>query len=142
MTMKKLSARIFVGLLLIVGSGLLYMNVRAIDPIQPGWQTYDKATFDTLMAADKPVLVEIYASWCPTCVRQQMAFKSLAESGKAPTLPAVRVDFDHDKDFGRHYGFEGTGILAIFRGGHEVARAGGLVTPDAILAFLKDNGVS
>jgi len=142
MSMKKLFSRILVALILIVGGAILYMNLRPADPIETGWQVYDQAHFDQLIHGDKPVLVEIYASWCPTCLRQQKVFKELAESGKAPAIPAIRVDFDHEKAFVRQHNYEGTGILAIFRDGHEVARAGGLVTADAILSFLKKNGVS
>ena len=31
---------------------------------------YDKATFDALHAAGKPVVIHVYADWCPTCKRQ------------------------------------------------------------------------
>ncbi len=142
--MKKIwSAVGITGLIVLVLAGnLIYMNLRAPDPILPGWEEYDPARFELLMASDEPVLVEIYASWCPTCLLQHRAFEALHQEGRAPAIRAIRVDFDRDHDFVKARGFQGTGLLVIFRNGKEVAREGGLVTGDRILAFLKANGIS
>lgn len=140
---KKLWSAIGVsGLLaLLLCSNLIYMNLRSADPILPGWEEYDAHRFADLMTRDAPILVEIYAPWCPTCKLQYEAFEALHDGGKAPGIRAVRVDFDQDKEFVDSRGFRSTGTLVIYQRGREITRATGLVTPDKILEFLAINGV-
>jgi len=126
----------------ILGSALIYMNVRSADPILPGWEEYSPARFEELMASGEPVLMEIYASWCPTCLLQHRAFEELHETGRAPEIRAVRVDFDRDTSFIQAHEYQGTGMLVLFKNGREVAREAGLVSGDKILGFLKANGIS
>ncbi|SDE35585.1 MULTISPECIES: thioredoxin family protein [Kordiimonas] len=121
---------------------LIYMNLRDADPILPGWEEYSPARFAELMARDEPVMVEIYASWCPTCLLQHRAFETLQKEGRAPRIRAVRVDFDRDRSFIEEHGYRGTGLIVVFRNGREVERAAGLTSADDIAAFLVDQGIS
>jgi len=115
---------------------LAYMNLRPADPVLPGWEDYSPSRFEALMARDEPVLVEIYASWCPTCLLQHRAFEDLQDQGNAPQIRAIRVDFDRDESFIKAHGFTGTGTLVVFRNGRRIAQASGLVTPEKIHAFI------
>jgi len=141
--MKKIwSAVGITGLIVLILAGnLIYMNLRAADPILPGWEEYNPARFDALMASGEPVMVEIYASWCPTCLLQHRAFETLHQEGRAPQIRAVRIDFDRDRAFIEAHGFQGTGLLVVFQNGRELVRKGGLVTGDKILAFLTENNI-
>lgn len=116
---------------------LIYMNLRPADPILPGWEDYSPARFEELMARGEPVLVEIYASWCPTCLLQHRALETLHEEGRATQIRAIRVDFEGDAGFVQRHGFNSTGMLVIFRNGRETARATGLVTPEKINAYIE-----
>lgn len=139
---KKIWAQVgFVGLVVILLWGnLIYMNLRPSDPILPGWEEYSTPRFEELMARGEPMLVEVYASWCPTCLLQHKALETLHEEGRGPQIRAIRVDFEQDADFVNKYGFRSTGTMVLFNGGREVVRQAGLVTPDKIEAFLGQNG--
>lgn len=115
---------------------LIYMNLRSADPILPGWEDYSEARFTELMARNEPVMVEIYAPWCPTCLLQHRALNSLQEQGRGPKIRALRVDFDRDSAFIERYGFKQTGMIIIFKNGQQYERASGLVTADKIEAFM------
>lgn len=140
--LKKIWAQVgFVGLIAIMLWGnLIYMNLRPADPIIPGWEDYSSARFEELMARGEPLLVEVYASWCPTCKLQHEALETLHDQGRGPKIRAIRVDFDRDKDFLDRYAFRGTGTMVLFNKGTEIKRQAGLVTPDKIVAFLAQNG--
>ena len=140
--LKKVWAQIgFVGLIAIMLWGnLIYMNLRPSDPILPGWEEYSTPRFEELMARGEPLLVEVYASWCPTCLLQHKALETLHEEGRGPQIRAIRVDFDRDEGFRRAFGFNHTGTIVLFNKGRETARQSGLVTPDKIEAFLAQNG--
>ena len=139
---KKIWAQVgFVGLVAILLWGnLIYMNLRPSDPILPGWEEYATPRFEELMARGEPMLVEVYASWCPTCLLQHKALETLHEEGRGPQIRAIRVDFERDADFINKYGFRSTGTMVLFNDGREVVRQAGLVTPEKIEAFLGQNG--
>jgi len=138
---KKIWAHIGITGLIVIAlwGNLIYMNLRAADPILPGWEEYEPARFEELMARGEPVMVEIYAPWCPTCLLQHKAFETLHKEGRAPKIRAVRVDFDRDTAFIEKHGFNNTGTIAIFQNSHQKFSASGLVTADKIARFLADN---
>lgn len=140
--LKKIWAQLgFVGLIAIILWGnLIYMNLRPSDPILPGWEEYSTPRFEQMMERGEPMLVEVYASWCPTCLLQHRALETLHAEGRGPNIRAIRVDFERDTDFVQKYGFRHTGIMVLFSGGRETAREAGLVTPDKIEGFLAANG--
>ena len=142
--LKKIFASVGItGLIAIALFGnLIYMNLRPADPILPGWEEYEAVSFDSRLKAGEPMLVEIYASWCPTCLLQHEAFETLHEEGRAPAIRAVRVDFERDEDFVNAHNMQGTGLLVLFKDGREISRAAGLVTSDKIADFLTSNGVT
>ncbi|MBO6503278.1 MAG: thioredoxin family protein [Kordiimonadaceae bacterium] len=140
--LKKIWAQVgFVGLIAILLWGnLIYMNLRPADPILPGWEEYSTPRFEELMKRGEPLLVEVYASWCPTCLLQHEALETLHKEGRGPQIRAIRVDFDRDGDFREAFGFNHTGTMVLFNDGREAARQSGLITPDKIQAFLAQNG--
>lgn len=115
---------------------LTYMNLRFSDPILQGWQEYESTQFQELMQKDVPVLVEIYASWCPTCLIQHRSFEKMIEAGEAPDIHAVRVDFDRDEAFRQELNINATGLLLIMQNNQVVAYGAGLTSPTAIKEFL------
>lgn len=128
-------------IILALSANLIYMNLRSADPILDGWEEYEITRFSELMKRDEPVLVEVYASWCPTCLLQHEAFETLHEEGRAPAIRAIRVDYDRDIEFLKKHRLPGTGMLIIFRNGREISRASGLVTPDKIRTFVDQNNL-
>lgn len=120
-----------------LAGNLIYMNLRPSDPILQGWEEYTPNRFEELLEKDDAFLVEIYASWCPTCLLQHGAFETLIKQQKAPKMAAVRVDYDRDTSFIQKYRIQGTGMLLIFKNGQEKTRAAGLVTPQKITSFLE-----
>ena len=119
---------------------LIYLNLRPADPILPGWEEYDAQRFAARNASGEPMLVEIYASWCPTCKAQHEAFEHLVETGQQPPIRAIRVDYDRDTAFREKLGINYTGALLIFENGREIARQGGITSPNALTRFLAVHG--
>lgn len=139
---KQIWAKVgFIGLIAILLWGnLLYMNLRPSDPVLPGWEEYSTPRFEELMQRGEPLLVEVYAPWCPTCLLQHRALETLHAEGRGPQIRAIRVDFDRDTDFLERYAFRHTGTMVLYNHGRETARQAGLVTPEKIEAFLSNNG--
>jgi thiol-disulfide isomerase/thioredoxin len=94
------------------------------------------------MKRGEPLLVEVYASWCPTCLAQHKAFEQLIEEGRQPDVRAIRVDFDRDTIFRERNNLNYTGILIFYRNGKEVTRVAGLTSAEKIEAFLQIQGIT
>src|SRR5450755_3385074 len=55
---------------------------------------YTPAAFDAAQKAGKSILVEIHATWCPTCKAQAPILSELENDRKFNNLLVIHVDFD------------------------------------------------
>ncbi|MCX4474680.1 thioredoxin [Micromonospora sp. NBC_01655] len=78
------------------------------------------ATFaETVLAADRPVVVDFWAEWCPPCLAVSRSLAELAgEFGER--LRVVTVDTDENPATARAYGVMSMPTLLMFRGGEVV----------------------
>jgi thiol-disulfide isomerase/thioredoxin len=97
---------------------------------------YDAAAFASAQAADKPILVEIHAPWCPICAAQAPTLDRLEHSAAFGDLAVFRVDFDTEKDVVRAFGAQKQSTLIVFHGKTEKGRSTGVTDPAAIEALL------
>ena len=97
---------------------------------------YVAAAFDEALKAGKSILIEIHATWCPTCKAQSAILGPLFADPKFSKLVVLRVDFDAQKDIVRKFGARMQSTLIVFKGGAEVGRSVGDTNPDSIAALL------
>ncbi len=97
-------------------------------------QSFDAKAFQQAQTAGKTVLVDVTASWCPTC-RQQRPIVQEIEKEK-PNLVVYEVDFDTAKDFLKRYHVQYQSTLIMFRGVNEVGRSTGETDPGRIRALV------
>ncbi|WTY84291.1 thioredoxin [Micromonospora sp. NBC_01405] len=78
------------------------------------------ATFaETVLAADRPVVVDFWAEWCPPCLAISRSLTELAgEFGDR--LRVVTVNTDENPAATRAYGVMSMPTLLVFRGGEVV----------------------
>ncbi|HET7756375.1 MAG TPA: thioredoxin family protein [Steroidobacteraceae bacterium] len=86
---------------------------------------YDAAAFQKLLAGGRPVAVDFYASWCPTCRAQAPLLKSLAAEPQFASLTLLVADFDIEKALCKSLNVTEQSTLIVFRNGKEVARSTG-----------------
>jgi thiol-disulfide isomerase/thioredoxin len=98
---------------------------------------FDQATFDALQAANKPVLVDVYADWCPTCKQQQPLISALIGSPEFKDYTVLKVNFDTQKDVRKTLRVNYQSTLIVYRGKQEVARSTGDTNKDSIAASLR-----
>jgi thioredoxin-like negative regulator of GroEL len=115
------------------GSLAFLVVLLAVSAASAG-QPYNAAAFEKAQAAGKTILVDVFASWCPVCRKQQPTIQSL-ESEK-PGLVVYKVDFDKAKDVLRKFGVQSQSTLIVFKGGKEVGRSTGVSDPAQIRALV------
>ena len=93
--------------------------------------------FAAAQKAGKPILVDVWASWCPTCAKQAPILSKLSVDPAFKDLTIFRVDYDTQKDVVRDLGVRMQSTLIAFHGAKEAGRSAGETNPDRIRALLE-----
>lgn len=114
---------------LLVAATLLISSVAA-------WagQPFDAKAFQSAQAGDKAILVDVTASWCPTCKQQRPIVEQIEK--EKPDLVVYEVDFDTAKDVLKQFRVQQQSTLIVFHGAKEVARSTGDTDPAIIRAMI------
>ncbi len=117
-------------------SAVVVMSVLAFGARAAEKLNYDSKSFAAAQAAGKPILVEIHATWCPTCKAQAPILSDLEKQDKFRNLMVFRVDFDSQKDAVKAFGARMQSTLITFKGSQETGRSVGDTNPSSIAALL------
>lgn len=98
---------------------------------------YRPEAFAAAQAAGKPILIDIYAPWCPTCASQRPVIKQLGVDRAFRDLVILVVDFDNQKDVVRALRARSQSTLIVFNGKEERGRSVGETDPAAIRALAE-----
>ncbi|MCI0431381.1 MAG: thioredoxin family protein, partial [Rhodospirillales bacterium] len=58
------------------------------------WKPFDAAAFAAAQKEGKPILVDIFAAWCPVCRAQNPILVQLTREPKFKDLVVFKIDFD------------------------------------------------
>ncbi|MGE0565569.1 MAG: thioredoxin family protein [Pseudolabrys sp.] len=97
---------------------------------------FDQKAFEAAQAAGKPILVEVYAPWCPTCRAQAPILTKLGGSAKFKDVVRFKVDFDGQKDVLKTFKVNVQSTLIAFKGKKEVGRSSGDTNAASIEALF------
>jgi thiol-disulfide isomerase/thioredoxin len=115
-------------------AGLLVMATAA--QAQAATEPFTQAGFEAAQKAGKPILVEIDASWCPTCAKQRPIIGQLETTPEFANLVILKVDFDKQKDVVREMGANMQSTLVAFHGTQKRDFSVGETDPGKIKAVL------
>ena len=119
-----------------LGLALISMSVLTSAALAGEKATFDKAAFEAAQRAGKPILVEIAASWCPTCKAQAPILGALRGEPRFKDLVTITVDFDSQKPVVNSFKAQMQSTLIVFRGDKEVGRLVGDTRRESIEALL------
>jgi thioredoxin 1 len=97
---------------------------------------FTQAAFDKAVAAGQPVIVDVKASWCPTCKAQQPIVDALLREPKRKNLTLFSADFDTEGALKQRLRVVQQSTFVVFKGGKEVGRSTGDTNKDSIAALF------
>lgn len=98
---------------------------------------FDMKSFREAQAQGKPILVEVYAPWCPTCRRQQPIIGELSKTKDFARMQIYTLDFDNQKDALKALRVNGQSTLIAFKGSTETNRSVGVTDRVAIEELMR-----
>lgn len=108
--------------------------VAALPSLANAGQPFDAKAFQASQAAGKSILVDVTASWCPTCKQQRPIVQQIEK--ERPDLVVYDVDFDSAKDVLKQFRVQHQSTLIMFKGPKEVARSTGETDPAPLRALV------
>jgi thioredoxin 1 len=97
---------------------------------------FSNDAFQKAQAAGKPILIDVYASWCPVCRAQQPVLGELTSQPKFKDLAVFRIDYDTQKEAVRRFGVTMQSTLIVFKDAKETGRSVGDSRRESIAALL------
>lgn len=96
-------------------------------------------SFDELLqAADRPILVDFWAEWCPPCRALTPVLNDIAKEFKG-RLFIVKVNTDQKPHLAARYGIQSIPTLILFRKGRILWRGTGALPMPALRKVLLNN---
>lgn len=90
-------------------------------------QPFDARAFQQAQAAGEAILVDVSATWCPTCKAQQPIVQEIQQ--RHPRLIVFDVEFDSAKNVLKQFHVQYQSTLILFKGSKEIARSTGDTDP-------------
>jgi len=83
-------------------------------------EPYTQERFDELQAAGEVVLVDVFATWCPTCKKQQAAISAYFEANPDQKIHVLVVDFDDNKDLVSQFRAPRQSTLILYKNNEQI----------------------
>lgn len=83
-------------------------------------ESFTQERFDELTVNGEVVLVDIFATWCPTCAKQREVLEAYQAANPNSELHILEVDFDDQKDVVRQFRAPRQSTLYLYKGEEQV----------------------
>ncbi|MEO8752023.1 MAG: thioredoxin family protein [Casimicrobiaceae bacterium] len=97
---------------------------------------YDKTAFDKALAEGRPVIVDFFADWCPTCKAQKPHVQSLLGEARMKDVTLFIADYDKEKDLKKALRVTQQATFVVFKSGKEVGRSTGQTKKEDLAALF------
>ena len=97
----------------------------------------DESFAQDVLANERPVLVDFWATWCGPCRMVAPVLEEIA-SERAGDLTIAKIDIDVNPDTARNFQVISIPTMILFKGGEPVKRIVGAKSKAALLRELAD----
>ena len=91
-----------------------------------------------VLKADKPVLVDFFATWCGPC-RQMLPVVDELSQEMVASVKIVKLDVDEAEQAAANYDIQSIPTMLLFKNGQKVAEHHGACTKDELASWIRAN---
>ena len=99
-------------------------------------RSFDGAAFAEAQRQGRPIVVDVYADWCPTCKAQAPIVDHLARLDRHKDMIIFRLNFDTQETAWRVLNVRRQSTLIAYHGIKETGRSVGDTNPQTLAALL------
>lgn len=100
------------------------------------WIEYEAATFAQAQEDGQTILVDVNATWCPTCKAQAPILDDLRDEPQMGDVVFMKLDFDTEKGFLEEHRIPRQSTIVVFQGEQETARSIAETDPDKLRSAI------
>ncbi|HSY27626.1 MAG TPA: thioredoxin family protein [Burkholderiaceae bacterium] len=113
-------------MLKITASFLLSLTLFASSLAAHAGETpFVQSQYEQLIAQGKPVIVDFYADWCPTCKAQKPVVEDVMHNPKLQGVTLFLANYDQEIALKKSLHVTQQSTFVVFKGGKEVTRSTG-----------------
>lgn len=95
-------------------------------------------TFESLISADKPVLVDFFATWCGPCKMMAPILKDVKDK-MGDSIKVIKIDVDKNQRLAAQFNIQGVPTLMVFKNGQTKWRQSGVVQSGQLQQILQQH---
>lgn len=97
-------------------AALVFMLALPLSAMALEKEPFSKERFEELQAAGEVVLIDVYATWCSTCKKQQEALSQYRAENPDKSFHILEINFDDDKQWVKHFRAPRQSTLLLYTG--------------------------
>lgn len=100
----------------------LFVLLFSVTASAANFEAFTESRFNELKASQQPFVVDVFATWCPTCKKQSKVMKSYFAKNKSSKLIVLKVNYDDQKPWVKFFKAPRQSTLVFYNQGKEVSR--------------------
>ena len=99
------------------------------------------SNFDNIIASDKPVLVDFFATWCGPCQTLSPILKQVKDE-MGDKISIIKIDVDKNPQIASRFQVRGVPTLMLYQNGKQLWRQSGVLSKkDLVQVILSKSAV-
>jgi len=95
-----------------------------------------KDNYDSVIATEKPVLLDFFATWCGPCKMMSPIIDKIAE--EHPEYVVGKIDVDEEPELAKAFGVMSIPTLVVMKNGELAKQNVGAIPENAVLSMLEN----